>query len=379
MKIIYCMASLYNPGGMERVLFNKVTWLCKHGYDVSVVTTDQHNKPSFYPFPTSVRITDLGINYSDDNSLPASQKIKNFLQKRKRHKARLTALLMKEKADIVVSLYPSESSFIPKIKDGSKKILELHYNRYFRMQYRRTGLLGLADRYRTWKDLQLVRRFHKFVVLTQEDASYWGALPNLEVIPNAATMTVPVDYFVKKRHVVAVGRLDYQKSFDRLIEAWGQVNRSYMQLGKWELHIYGQGPWEEMLKRKAEELLVSRSVHIHQPVQEIARVYAESAFLVMSSHYEGLPMVMIEGMSCGLPVVSFDFPCGPKDLIKDGVNGFLVPEGDVKALARTMEKMMMLPTDKLLDMGNAASAIREKFSEEHVMQLWENCFKSILS
>lgn len=379
MKIIYCMASLYNPGGMERVLLNKVTWLSERGYDLAIVTTDQHRRPTFYPFPEKVRLIDLDINYSDDNQLPAKQKIKNYFSKRKLHKKRLTELLFQEKADIVISLYPSESSFIPGIKDGSKKILELHYNRYFRLQYGRKGLLRMADLYRTWQDMRIAKRFDRFVVLTREDAKNWKRLRNLEVIPNAATM-VPPDGSVKKRNrFIAVGRLDYQKGFDRLIKAWAMTGSTYRELGKWTLHIYGQGPWEKMLKEKARQLMVSSSIIFRPPVKDIAKVYAESSFLVMTSHYEGLPMVMLEAMGCGIPVISFDFPCGPKDIIENGKNGILVPEGDIIALARTMGKAMMMPTDWREAMSREALRIKERYGESHVMQLWENCFKSILS
>ena len=95
MKIIYCTHSTYNPGGMERVLLNKVTYLSAlPEWEVSVVTTDQHQRPSFYPFPEKVRMTDLEINYSDDNDKGIWKKITSYLCKRKEHKRKLTALLL---------------------------------------------------------------------------------------------------------------------------------------------------------------------------------------------------------------------------------------------------------------------------------------------
>ena len=217
MKIIYCICSIYNPGGMERVLLNKATYLAERmNWEVVVVTTDQQGKAPFYPFPKQIRLIDLDINYSVDNNQPAFTKITGYLRRRKLHRKRLTELLMKEQADIVVSLYPSESSFIPSIQDGSKKVLELHYCKFFRLQYNRTGLLGAIDRWRTWQDEQFVRRFDKFVVLTQEDKGYWGNLPNIEVIPNAAMFISDVHSDCTAKRVLAVGRLDYQKGFDRL-------------------------------------------------------------------------------------------------------------------------------------------------------------------
>ena len=121
MKLVYCHCSLYNPGGMERVLLNKVRWLVGAGHEVLVVTTDQQERPTFYRFPDEVKMLDLGINYSLDNDQPLYRRIPSYLRKRHLHRARFTELLMRERPDITVSLYPSESSFIPRIKDGSKK------------------------------------------------------------------------------------------------------------------------------------------------------------------------------------------------------------------------------------------------------------------
>lgn len=376
MKILYCTHSTYNPGGMERVLLNKVTYLSQlPGWEVSIVTTDQHHRPPFYPFPEKVRMTDLDINYSDDNDKGAWKKIFGYLRKRKEHKRKLTALLEKERPDIVVSLYPSESSFIPDIKDGSKKVLELHFCKFFRLQYGRKGLLGWIDRLRTLQDERIVRRFDKFVVLTHEDKGYWGNLPNIEVIPNAA-MHVSESYSdVTNKRVIAVGRLDYQKGFDRLIEAWEWIQRTG-EWADWRLDIFGQGEWKEMLQRMIEEKGLQHSVQIHRPTKQIGEEYVRSSLLVMSSHYEGFPMVMIESMACGLPVVSFDYKCGPKDIIQHGINGLLVPEGDIKALANAMMEVMTDETYRRMLSRNARKVV-DTYSEEAVMAQWIRLFTSI--
>lgn len=376
MKILYCTHSTYNPGGMERVLLNKVTYLSQlPGWEVSIVTTDQHHRPPFYPFPEKVRMTDLDINYSDDNDKGVWKKIFGYLRKRKEHKRKLTALLQKERPDIVVSLYPSESSFIPDIKDGSKKVLELHFCKFFRLQYGRKSLLGWIDKLRTRQDERIVRRFDKFVVLTHEDKGYWGNLPNIEVIPNAA-MHVSENYSdVKNKRVIAVGRLDYQKGFDRLIEAWEWIQRTG-EWADWRLDIFGQGEWQEMLQQMIDEKGLQDTVRINKPTKQIGEEYVKSSLLVMSSHYEGFPMVMIESMACGLPVVSFDYKCGPKDIIQHGINGLLVPEGDIKALANAMMEVMTDETYRRMLSRNARKVV-DTYSEEAVMARWIRLFTSI--
>ena len=376
MKIIYCTHSTYNPGGMERVLYNKVKYLSeqKH-WDVTVVTTDQHDRPSFYPFPESVRMIDLGINYSEDNVKGAFGKICGYLKKRKRHRRLLEELLTKEKADIVVSLYPSESSFIPDIKDGSRKVLEIHYCKFFRLQYGRKGLLGAIDKWRTWQDERIVRRFDKFVVLTNEDRGYWGNLPNIEVIPNAAMFVADRYSDVSVKRVIAVGRLDYQKGFDRLIQAWEIVNKS----GKyddWRLDIFGQGDWKDMLQGMIDKKGLNGSAFINKPTKNIGDEYADSSMLVMSSNYEGFPMVMIEAMACGLPVVAFDFKCGPKDIIRNEENGLIIHNGDIKALADGIMKLME-DTENRKRMSLNARKIVDTYSEKAVMEKWIGLFNNL--
>lgn len=376
MKIIYCTHSTYNPGGMERVLLNKVTYLSQlPGWGIAVVTTDQHQRPPFYPFPEKVRMTDLGINYSEDNGKGAWKKITGYLRKRKEHKRKLTALLLKEKPDIVVSLYPSESSFIPDIKDGSRKVLELHYCKFFRLQYGRRGLLGWIDKLRTRQDEQIVRRFDKFVVLTNEDRGYWGNLPNIEVIPNAAMHVSDAYSDVMNKRVIAVGRLDYQKGFDRLIQAWELVQYT----GKftdWKLDIFGQGEWREMLQQMIDKAELQNTVCLNRPTKQIGEEYVKSDMLVMSSNYEGFPMVMIEAMACGLPVVSFDYKCGPKDIIQPGINGLLVPNGDIQALADAMMKVMEDEAYRKMLSQNARKVV-DTYSEQAVMSQWIRLFTSI--
>lgn len=378
MKLIYCTHSTYNPGGMERVLLNKVTYLSAlPGWEVSVVTTDQHQRPPFYPFPEQVRMTDLEINYSDDNDKGAWKKITGYLRKRKEHKRKLTALLLKEKPDIVVSLYPSESSFIPEIQDGSKKVLELHYCKFFRLQYGRKGLLGLIDQWRTRQDERIVRRFDKFVVLTNEDKGYWGNLPNLEVIPNAAKLVSDRCSDGKNKRVIAVGRLDYQKGFDRLIQAW-QIVCQNDKYADWNLDIFGQGEWKEILQQMIDGAEMSNRVCINRPTTNIGEEYAKSSMLVMSSNYEGFPMVMIEAMACGLPVVSFDFKCGPKDIIQPGENGLLVRNGDIEGLAAAMMKLMDDAAYRQRLSENAKGII-STYAEETVMQQWITLFTTLVN
>ena len=374
MKILYQIHSTYNPGGMERVLLNKVRYLVEeNGWDVAVVTTDQHGRPSFYPFPEGVRMIDLGINYSDDNGRPFMQKLLGYLRRRQVHKKRLKALLEEERPDIVDCFYPGECSFVPSLKDGSRKVMELHQSKLFHHQYNRSGLMGLADKVRALMDERLVRRFDRFVVLTQEDKEMWGDMPGIRVIPNAANFIADKYSDCSAKRVIAVGRLDYQKSFDRLIQVWEKV---HLQMPQWRLDIFGQGEWQEMLQRMIDERGLQEVVKLNAPTKNIGKEYSESSMLVMSSHYEGFPMVMIEAMACGLPAVCFDFKCGPRDIVSEGENGLIVPDGDIDGMAEAMVRLIK-DDDLRKRMGEDAKKVVEKYSEDRVMGLWVNLYEEI--
>ncbi len=376
MKILYLIHSTYNPGGMERVLLNKVRYLVEEkGWDMTVVTTDQHERPPFYPFPEGVKMVDLGVNYSEDNGKPFLKKLLGFLKKRRLHKKRMTEVLAQVKPDVVDCFYPGECAFMPGMKDGSVKVMELHQSKLFHHQYNRSGLMGLADKYRAVMDERLVRKFDRFVVLTEEDAQMWGEMPNIRVIPNAANFIADSYSDCSAKRVIAVGRLDYQKSFDRLILVWEKVHEN---IPDWRLDIFGQGEWKEMLQQMIDERGLQDCVKLNGPTKDIGKEYAESSMLVMSSHYEGFPMVMIEAMACGLPAVCFDFKCGPRDIIQPEENGLIFPDGDIDGLAEAMIRLMK-DEELRKRMGENAKRVVETYSEEKVMSKWIKLYEETVA
>ena len=174
-----------------------------------------------------------------------------------------------------------------------------------------------------------------------------------------------------RRFVKALRRLDYQKSFDRLIEAWKIV---HSMAPDWRLDIFGQGEWKELLQKQIADAGLEECCAINAPTNDIVGEYVASSMIVMSSHYEGFPMVLIEGMACGLPAVSFDYKCGPRDIIRDGVDGYIASDGDVDDLA---QGILLLIKDGQLrrDMGQAAREVVRRFSLDSVMEKWLSVYK----
>lgn len=373
MKIIYNIAGLYRPAGMERVLANKAGWLAANGHEVLVVTTEQKGRPLAFPLASGVRTVDLGIGYEDGNGGPFILKLLRYPLKRLRHRARLARLLKAERADITVSMFCGEERFLTRIKDGSRKVLEVHFSRFKRLEYGRGGLWGLSDRLRSRADFRIAGRFDRFVVLTEEDRGYWTGLANIEVIPNARTFTFDNPASLDSKTVLAVGRYSRQKQFEKLLEAWNLIAK---ECPGWTLRLVGDGEERDFLERWIRTYGLTDRVVLGRAGTDMKDIYADASVLVLSSRYEGLPMVLLEAQAAGLPVVSFACKCGPRDVITDGVDGFLVEPDDSVALA---DRLFELIRDGELRkrMGAAAYEASGRFDESRIMNRWMNLFECL--
>lgn len=374
MKIVYNIAGTFNSGGMERVLAHKANYFVKLGHEVIIVTTDQKEREPFFEMDPRIVQMDLGINYLENTKRPLFQKMVGYFKNQRKHKAKLKNLLKDLKADIVISMFDHDAPFLYKIKEGSKKLLEIHFSRYKRLQYKRNGILGLIDRYRSKEDLKIAANYDQFVVLTKEDQSYWGNLKNITVIPNPNSMVPTSSADLRAKRVIAVGRLDYQKGFDHLIKAWKIVNQKQPD---WQLSLFGEGPLKSELTQLIASLGLEKVIELHQPVKDIEKEYLASSMLTMTSRYEGLPMTLLEGQACGLPLVAYSCKCGPKDIIEEGKNGFLIEPGDISGFA---EKLLLLisQTDLRLQMGGESLSRSLNFSEEKIMGDWMRLFTKLM-
>lgn len=375
MRIVYCLRSMVNLGGLERIVISKANFLVSAGYDIAVVTTDQMNRTPSFKLDERIRCYDLGIDYDRNQSRPFLSKVFYFIYNRWLHQHRLKKLLFTLKADIVISTFGNEMPLLPKMNDGSKKVLEFHFCRHWFSLIKRKGLYGFVEKICNRNMDKAIRRYDEFVVLTKEDALAWSvSCNNLKVIPNM----LPIDNFyrsgLKSTRVIAVGHYVDVKGFDRLIAAWTIVAS---QKRDWTLHIYGEGCMRSQLEHQIQQSGLQTSVFLEGSSNTIHEEYAKSSIFVLTSKSEGFSLAIVEAISAGLPVVSFDCPCGPKDLIVDGENGFLVENGDIEGLA---DKLLLLINDEALRkrMGNTAYEYSKRYLPNVVMQQWICLFDSLV-
>lgn len=355
-------------GGMQRIITNKANYLSRHyGYEVIIITATDKMKP-YYALDDKIRVISLNLPIYSKSLLSSLKSIVLIY-------VRLKKALNFIKADVVISLFGLDMYVLPFIKDGSYKLLEIHISHFFWSLKNSKGFLNKSIRLmRNIMHKIIIPLYNRFIVLTEEDKNAWGNYKNSVVIPNTAKIYTDKVAKLDIENVIAVGRLDYQKNFADLINAWSIVNKKY---NDWHLKIIGHGNLYSNLKSLIESLELSQSITIVKGSNNITTEYLSSSFLVLSSRYEGLPMVFLEAMSLGLPIVSYSCPCGPKDVIKDNQTGLLVKNQDYKDLADKIIYMIE-NKDKRIEMGKNALVEVEKYKEDVIMEKWNDLFLEII-
>ena len=327
-KIAYCIPSLYYPSGMERVLTLKANYFAEHlGYDIHIILTDGKGKEPYYKLYPSITTHQLDINYDELYGLSLPKRIHRYWSKQKLFKKRLETCLNEIEPDITISLLRRDINFINKMKDKSIKLGEIHFNKSNYREFSDNCLPGIIQRavkqYWMWQLIRQVRQLKSFVVLSHEDAAEWTELNNVTVIYN------PLPFL------------------------------------------------PEQLQNQIYELGISPSCILEHSTPDIVDKYCKSSIFVLSSRYEGFGMVIIEAMACGVPPVSFTCPCGPRDIISDGINGLLVENGNIEGLA---EKICYLIENENVrrEMGRQARMDIERFRIEPIAEQWKTLFESII-
>ncbi len=374
-RILYVYGGLYIPNGMNAIISQKVNYLAENtDSEVYISLTERAELPHYYRLSSKVRWINFNINFDELDTLPLYKKLWKYWWKQRQFKKCLSDYMMRIRPDISISVCRREINFITKIKDGSKKVAEIHFGRTFYRKLDKKYLPGFLNRLlsKIWVNglISNLKQMDRFVVLTNEDALNWPELDNLIVIPNFVTSISAHLSDLSSNRVIAVGRYSWQKGFDLLLDAWCVVHSKYPE---WRLDIYGGGD-NGFYQKLASEKMLSSVVTCHAAVSDILEKYVQSSVFVLSSRYEGFGLVLVEAMSAGLPVVSFDCPCGPRDIVRDGENGLLVESGNVNQLA---EKLCYLIShkDERVRMGRNAHASIQQFDKEVIMKKWIELFE----
>lgn len=349
-KIVFFIYSMSNSGGCERVVANLALSFDQiDGYTISIITVE--GQKSFFQLPANVDVINL-------TSKGAFQKIREFVR-----------LINSWKPDIVIGVGMNKLNILLSVCSfffckGIKVIASEHVN------------YNTSSRIQKCLKFIFYRFCLKFVVLTQSNEICYKklGLKNVCVIPNASTYSPKevVDIIKREKIILAVGRLEVQKSFDRLIAIWANL---YKEHPNWKLLIIGEGRLENSLKEQIINLgMTVDNCEIMPFTNHIEKYYNNAQIYAMTSLFEGLPMVLIEAMAYGCPIISYDCESGPREIIENEITGFLIPNNQYAAFIEKLD-MLISSNDLREKFFKNALVHRQKFSSENIINLWISCFR----
>ncbi|MBP5423128.1 MAG: glycosyltransferase family 4 protein [Paludibacteraceae bacterium] len=380
MKIVYCIDNIGMLGGIERITITKANALAGIKSNEVWLAVITNKTTPIFPIDERIHLVNLDVNYyENDWEMNIFQQLKNIYIKKKEHKLKLHDLLNTIKPDIVISTDNMEKTFLPTLSCPSSPVFirELHNTR----NHRRYTAFSIYTKFIVWIselwDYRFrIRQYDKIVTLTHEDKdTFWKKNEKVIVIPNPISTKHTKLSSLKCRTVITAGRLVKQKNYVSLIRAWKKVHQVHPE---WILEIWGEGPQRNLLQHYIDTLGLQNTVSLKGTTCDIISKMLESSIFVLSSFYEGFGLVITEAMSCGIPIVSYSCLCGPKDIISEGKDGFLVPVGNEQAMA---ERIIYLieHEDVRQQMGMAALEKSKQYSIDIIIQKWMSLFTELLN
>lgn len=382
MNLLYCIPHLYNSGGMERVLTQKVNWLAAHTqHEITILTTEPvptGTPKCYFPLSEKVQVVELNIDFNADYTKPLLPKYCAHMRHMRAYKRALTEYIVQHGIELCISLGGKEIAFLRHLP--CRTIAEMHFAMDQRRQLieanHKSLFWSLVGEVRTRQLVQAVKPLERLVVLTDADKAAWekAGCTNVTVIPNPCMLDncqLSTIHSQFPKTVLAVGRLHEQKGFDLLLQAWKPIEKTY---SDWSLRIVGEGPKRAELEAQIESQSLKRVV-LAGATNNVLDEYEAASIFVLSSRYEGLPLALIEAMWSGLPCIAFDCPQGPAELLAEN-RGWLVPNGDIAELTAQIAYALSHPEEALKCAQKAQSFVQTTYSEAAIMPQWVQLIES---
>ena len=372
MKILYVFRSLAVWGGIERVLVEKMNHLVSmYGYDVYMVTADQGNHPVPYHLDKRVHLVDLNIRFHQQYQYPLPKRLWVARKLRKLYRIRLSDQIASIKPNVIVCTTADDISSLVKLKGSIPLVVESHSICLRTIKY---GRYWLQRKLYRLNYLRALSKIDILIALSEGDAKEWRKYhPHVEVIPNFVHLNDSSISTLDNKRVIWVGRFDYQKRPLEMVRIWEKIQPLFPD---WQLDMYGEGEQRQELEDRSRSL--GMNIVIHQPTEHIFDRYRESSILVSTSLFEPFGLVIPEAMSCGLPVVAYNCPYGPSDIISDGINGFLIKPRDIDGFAGCVCQLIEDEKSRKQMCNNAVKSA-QCYKTDLIMPQWKRLFEKILA
>lgn len=354
MKILYVIEHISAKGGLERIVIDKMNALSEdEALDVTLLTIWKDTDRPAYPVGPRVGQACLGI--------PRPGSLLGMMGALPRVLHRYNREVKCQAPDIVVYFRAMGALLAACSTWKGRSIFETHSARQYCNH--------------KWLYPWMERKVNAVVCLTQDDARHYFHAARVEVIPNFTSMTCPPSAGAcrSNRRCSFVGRLCPEKNPMRLLGLWKEIAS---RMPGWTLDIYGSGELEERMKEEIRWSALSETVTMHGFAEDVSRIYAETDILLLTSLTEGFPMVIIEAMRCGVPVVSTDCPCGPAEVIENGKTGMLVPLDDDPAYVDAVCRLMR-DTGMRERMGREAVECSRHYCVPEILARWKTLFADL--
>ena len=380
MKIAYIYSTMAVTGGTERMITEKANYLSeRYGYDVTIITCYQlAHEDNFFKISEKVKQINLEIPFFSQYKYKYPKRLLVKWQMNKLLKKSINEAVKQVDPDILIGVSRFKANYISTIKCRAKKIIECHESKY-NTKYDASEKHSVPVRlflniYRRIYFRTIERNADAVITLTEKDKLFWKRAKYVVVIPNFSTMFISNISDCTPKRVIAIGRLTWEKGFGRLIEAWSIVCSKHTD---WHLDIYGQGSMYDTLNTLT-NTYKAHNLTFHNYMSNISQEYANSSICAVTSYFEGFSLVLLEAIRHGVPCVAFDCPFGPRSIIDDASNGFLVYDGEIKLFA---ERLCRLIEDEDLRKQFSKNAIEraKSFDTDIIMDQWKTLFKELTS
>lgn len=364
MRILYITPRINDEGGVPRVLSVKTNYLSDIlGYEIHILTQNKGNTPLFYSFSDKIKLHDMILS---------GNKLQYLFQYKKALRLHVKSI---NPDIIIVSDNGLKGYFVTWLLQTSIPIIfESHGSRFMEENQSKSGFQRIfKDKINANLKIRGAKTFHKFIVLSEESKNEWG-LSNAQIIPNPNWFTVEKASNLNHKTAISVSRHSYEKGLDRLLRVWQKVIQKH---ADWMLCVYGKWDENNTYQKLAKELQITENISFFEPIKNIQEEYQGASLYLMTSRFEGFPMVLIEAMASGLPCVAFDCPVGPRALIENNQNGFLIEDNNIDAFsAKVIE---LIENNSLAkEIGQNAIESVQKYNIDVVMKEWDALFQSIV-